>query len=148
MSTWRKKQSSCCRCYTFNHAHIWECWWLVLEVRAILSWSWTSLGRGSTAYMHRWTESRLWWWKELQYCVPRRFVIFFFFFFHRKPMGLHYWNIIVMRHLAFHKVIWVEVEANNDHRFVIGAYKNYFQVGEILTNSDTQSSYSPKFGCK
>ena len=42
-------------------------------------------------------------------------------------------------------VTWVVVEANNDHRFVMGAYTNYFPVGEFLTNSNTWSSYSPKF---
>ena len=41
-------------------------------------------------------------------------------------------------------IIQVGVEANNDHRFVIGAYTNYFQVGKFLTNSDARSSYSPK----
>ena len=42
-------------------------------------------------------------------------------------------------------VIQVGVEANNDHRFVIGAYMNYFRVSKFLTNIDTQSSYSPKY---
>ena len=44
-------------------------------------------------------------------------------------------------------VIWVGVEANNDHRFVIGDY-TYFWVVDFLTNSDTQLSYPPKFGWK
>ena len=40
--------------------------------------------------------------------------------------------------------IRVGVEANNDHRFVIVAYMNYFRVSKFLMNSDTRSSYLPK----
>ena len=41
-------------------------------------------------------------------------------------------------------VIQVGVQVSNDHRFAIGAYTSYFQVGEFLMNSDRRLSYSPK----